>query len=211
MLVLSAASTAYAQDTFVRVRKGDSLYRIASTFGSSVSALRKANGISGDVIHPGQTLRLPSGAGVKSKRNGSFKPRAPLQNVGRADVVSGYGTQRHEKYRRVVQRHTGLDLRAKPGSTVVVSEHGVVRFSGELSGYGWLVIVEHDGDWRTVYAPMDPQALRVKVNEAVYNDQVIGFMGEPVETDTDALHFEVRRGDDAVDPRPLIQWPRRQP
>lgn len=41
------------------VKSGDSLSRIASRYGSSVSAIQKANGISGSLIRPGQSLVIP--------------------------------------------------------------------------------------------------------------------------------------------------------
>lgn len=41
------------------IKKGDTLGRIASSQGVSLSALRRANGLSGDIIHPGKTLTIP--------------------------------------------------------------------------------------------------------------------------------------------------------
>lgn len=41
------------------VKKGDNLSRIASRNSVSLSALRRANGISGDLIRPGQVLTIP--------------------------------------------------------------------------------------------------------------------------------------------------------
>lgn len=41
------------------VKKGDNLSRIASRNGVGLSALRRANGISGDLIRPGQVLTIP--------------------------------------------------------------------------------------------------------------------------------------------------------
>ncbi len=41
------------------VKKGDSLSTIASRTGSSVSAIKSANGISGTLIRPGQSLTIP--------------------------------------------------------------------------------------------------------------------------------------------------------
>jgi LysM repeat protein len=41
------------------VKKGDSLSVIAGRTGSSVSAIQRANGISGTLIRPGQVLKIP--------------------------------------------------------------------------------------------------------------------------------------------------------
>ena len=46
-----------------RVRPGDSLSKIGSRFGVSVSQLRSWNGIRGSTIRVGQTLRVPASAG----------------------------------------------------------------------------------------------------------------------------------------------------
>ncbi len=44
------------------VRSGDTLSEIAVRFGASVSELRRANGLSGSRIYPGNTLRVPAAA-----------------------------------------------------------------------------------------------------------------------------------------------------
>jgi LysM repeat protein len=41
------------------VKKGDTLSGIASRYGSSVSGIQRANGISGSLIRPGQVLKVP--------------------------------------------------------------------------------------------------------------------------------------------------------
>jgi len=41
------------------VREGDNLYVIAQKYGSSVSAIRQANGLRGSLIRPGQSLVVP--------------------------------------------------------------------------------------------------------------------------------------------------------
>lgn len=41
------------------VKSGDSLSKIASRHGTSVSAIQRQNGISGTMIHPGQSLTIP--------------------------------------------------------------------------------------------------------------------------------------------------------
>ncbi len=41
------------------VKRGDTLSAIARRHSTTVAGLRRANGISGDLIHPGQVLRIP--------------------------------------------------------------------------------------------------------------------------------------------------------
>lgn len=53
-----------------RVRPGDTLYRVARYFGVSVAALKAANGLSGDVLHPGQHLFYPWPKGAKRYQRG---------------------------------------------------------------------------------------------------------------------------------------------
>jgi LysM repeat protein len=42
-----------------RVRSGDTLYDIARKFGVSISALKRANGLHGSRIYPGDMLKIP--------------------------------------------------------------------------------------------------------------------------------------------------------
>lgn len=44
-----------------RVSPGESLWLIARRYGATVSSIRQANGLWGNVIHPGQVLRVPAG------------------------------------------------------------------------------------------------------------------------------------------------------
>ncbi|MFV2072467.1 MAG: LysM peptidoglycan-binding domain-containing protein [Thermoanaerobaculales bacterium] len=55
----SSSQTVSATTTY-RVRRGDTLYDIARRFGTSVSAIRRANGLSSSRIYPGDVIRIPS-------------------------------------------------------------------------------------------------------------------------------------------------------
>lgn len=43
------------------VQRGETLWGIAQTNGTSVGAIQRANGISGHLIYPGQNLVIPNG------------------------------------------------------------------------------------------------------------------------------------------------------
>ncbi|MGE5528130.1 MAG: LysM peptidoglycan-binding domain-containing protein [Patescibacteria group bacterium] len=45
------------------VKSGDTLYLLAVRYGTTVAALRQANGLAGDAIHAGQVLTIPGGSG----------------------------------------------------------------------------------------------------------------------------------------------------
>jgi LysM repeat protein len=57
--VVKAKPKAKATSTRYVVKTGDSLSAIASRTGASISSIQKANGISGTLIRPGQSLTIP--------------------------------------------------------------------------------------------------------------------------------------------------------
>lgn len=54
-----AASAPASSGSSHVVGSGENLYRISLKHGTSVAAIKSANGLTGDTIHPGQTLRIP--------------------------------------------------------------------------------------------------------------------------------------------------------
>ncbi len=67
------------------VRRGDTLIRIARYYGTSVTALKRNNGLRRDLIHPGQVLRLP-GAGIDGGRGIDGSPLT--YNIRSGDTLS---------------------------------------------------------------------------------------------------------------------------
>lgn len=73
------------------VRRGDSLTRIARYYGTSVVALKLANGLRGDLIHPGQVLRLSgngSGRGTGDAVTYNIRSGDTLARIARAFKVT---------------------------------------------------------------------------------------------------------------------------
>jgi len=52
-------TTAMSTSTYHKVQSGDTLYSIARRYNTSVNQLKQVNGLTGDVIRVGQSLRLP--------------------------------------------------------------------------------------------------------------------------------------------------------
>ena len=73
------------------MRRGDSLTRIARYYGTSVVGLKLANGLRGDIIHPGQILRLSgngSGRGTGGAVTYNIRSGDTLARIARAFKVT---------------------------------------------------------------------------------------------------------------------------
>jgi LysM repeat protein len=75
---------AYASVRYV-VKRGDTLFKIAREFGTTVAAIRTANSLPGDIIHVGQGLTVPSARVVVDASDASL----PLIGEGEARVYPG--------------------------------------------------------------------------------------------------------------------------
>lgn len=56
------------KQTTHKVVKGESLFRIATKYGTTVDAIKKENNLKGDNIQPGQTLKIPASRKTSRKR-----------------------------------------------------------------------------------------------------------------------------------------------
>ena len=57
--VLTSAPVEAAAPSYHKVTSGDTLFAIASRHNTSVADLKRINGLTGDSIRPGQSLRIP--------------------------------------------------------------------------------------------------------------------------------------------------------
>jgi len=94
--------------------------------------------------------------------------------------------------------HLGLDMHADPGSPVYAAANGVVRTAGRQSGYGLVVILDHGNGLETRYAHAGE--LLVKAGDTVRRGQMIARVGSSGRVTAPHLHYEVRRGGEALDP-----------
>jgi spore germination cell wall hydrolase CwlJ-like protein len=67
------APTSSSTAKMYQVQYGDTLYLIANRYGISVTALKEANGIYGNELRPGQTLKIPV-AGNSPGNNSNYSP-----------------------------------------------------------------------------------------------------------------------------------------
>lgn len=97
-------------------------------------------------------------------------------------------------------RNEGVDISAAAGTPVTSAEAGEVALvSKSLGGLGTIVLIRHADDLMTVYGRVTDVSL--EKGARVARGQTIGVVAPGDEPN---LHFEVRRGTEAVDPMPYI-------
>jgi murein DD-endopeptidase MepM/ murein hydrolase activator NlpD len=93
----------------------------------------------------------------------------------------------------------GINIAADPGSPVKAADGGTVVYAGnELVAYGNLLLVRHSSGYVTAYA--HNRKLLVKRGDSVRQGQTIALVGSTGDVDRPQLHFEIRKGDRAIDP-----------
>ncbi|MCL2538661.1 MAG: LysM peptidoglycan-binding domain-containing protein [Alphaproteobacteria bacterium] len=113
-------------------------------------------------------------------------------------IISDFGAKSGGLY------NDGINIAAKLGTTVKAAENGVVAYAGnELRGMGNLVIINHSGGWMTVYAHMD--TITVRRGAKVSVGEKIGTVGQTGRVNEPQLHFEIRNGTRAFNPRTQLK------
>ncbi len=112
-------------------------------------------------------------------------------------VIAEFGAQGDGRH------NDGINIAAPRGAPVVAAERGEVVYAGnELRGFGNLLLIRHENGWVTAYA--HNSSLLVSKGERVSRGQVIARVGRSGNVDRPQLHFEIRKGSRAVDPRELL-------
>ncbi len=98
--------------------------------------------------------------------------------------------------------HLGIDLPDKKGSPIYAADGGTVVWAGQTPSYGNSVRIMHNNGYETVYAHLD--SITVSAGDKVYQDQLIGTMGNTGVAYGSHLHFEVRINGKTYDPEDFL-------
>jgi len=95
----------------------------------------------------------------------------------------------------------GITILPPPQAEVFAIYGGLVIFSGYMSGYGRVVIIEHDQEYYTITARLDD--LKVEEGDSVRQGQIIGATGETVTPFGRGAYFEIRHDTQPENP---LDW-----
>lgn len=142
---------------------------------------------------------------ITEKHRVSSAPAKPLPVIvaqkrmnfswpARGKILSDFGYKKNGLY------NDGINIGAKLGTTVKSSEAGVVAYAGnELKGMGNLIIIQHANGWMSVYAHLD--TMNVRRGSRLTIGEKIGTIGKTGKVSEPQLHFEIRKGTKAYNPR----------
>lgn len=182
-----------------KVRKGETIWRIAKSYQVPLDAVIKANNIP-NVAHvdENQLILIPGAAQVMDlppqvKEDPNREEFAwPLK--GR--IISYYGERKGSSVNR------GIIIEGREGDTVMASRQGKVVFADYLNGYQQTVMIDHQDGYLSVYS--QNQKLLVNLGDTIYKGAPIAQVGR--QNGQSGIHFEIRRN--AVADNPLFYLPK---
>lgn len=108
-------------------------------------------------------------------------------------IYKKYGSRRNQK-----QKWKGVLIKAPGGQRVHAVAEGKVEYAGPLRGYGYVVILQHDKNYRTLYAYN--RAVYRQTGDVVKAGAVIAAVGNSGGQEQNALYFEIRKGASTKNP-----------
>ena len=116
---------------------------------------------------------------------------------GRYNLSSLYGNRKHPITGKA-NHHTGIDIPAPSGTSILAAKSGVVTTSTYNNSYGNYVVVSHSDGTSTLYAHMVRRGC--SKGDVVSQGQTIGYVGTTGSSTGNHLHFEVRVNGSRTDP-----------
>ena len=112
-------------------------------------------------------------------------------------ILNKFGRQKDKQYGSFIVRN-GINVKTQSGTPVHSIFDGKVLYTGELEGYGNMVIIGHGKDYHSLYGHLDE--ISVKQNQVVYTGDIIGLSGDTGSLLGETLYFEMRHNGKAIEP-----------
>ncbi len=145
----------------------------------------------------------------KYASSGSFVSGSRALNYEHVDIgmklirpVSGVLTSRYGY--RWGRTHTGVDIGAASGTTIVAAAGGTVTFSGWKGELGNLIVITHPNGVQTYYGHCSK--LLVTAGTSVSAGQAIAKVGSTGKSTGPHLHFEIRINGSSINPQSYIGY-----
>jgi murein DD-endopeptidase MepM/ murein hydrolase activator NlpD len=159
--------------------------------------LRAGRVLAAEFVNQGRTLRAvhyvtaQGASGYYTPAGGNLRKAFLRSPVEFTRISSGFGMRRHP-FQRTWRAHSGVDFAAPMGTRVRAAGDGLVEFAGFKPGYGNVVILQHRGQYSTVYAHLSRFFPGVRRGTRVAQGDFIGHVGQTGWATGPHLHYEFR-------------------
>lgn len=181
------------------LRRGDKftvVYEMTYSNGALVSAGRIQ---AAEFVNQGESYRAiyfqkdGQAAGDYFTPEGKSVRKAFLRSpIAFSRVSSGFSNSRFHPVLNKWRAHKGTDFAASIGTPVKVTSDGVVSLVGVQSGYGNVIMINHQGHFSTVYGHLSRYAKGLHRGQRVAQGDVIGYVGMTGLASGPHLHYEFK-------------------
>lgn len=138
-----------------------------------------------NVITPSKPKIVVQGTKIMGQGTGDF-----AWPVSSASITSSYG-------KRWGRMHQGTDI-VSSNRTIMAADEGIISFAGTKSGYGNVIIINHQNGYETLYGHLSK--IDVKEGQVVEKGGAIGVMGNTGRSTGTHLHFEIHNNGTVENP-----------
>lgn len=117
-------------------------------------------------------------------------------------INNEFGFRRNPFGGRSYEFHSGMDIDGDRGDMIVAPANGVVKTAGWKGGYGKFIEIDHGNGLLTRYGHLS--RLNVSEGDTIQRGQLIGLVGSTGRSTGPHLHYELRLGEKAVNPRRFL-------
>ena len=189
-----------ANGTYHKMQKGETLWRVAKSYGVEMDDIIKSNNIP-DAAHveENQLVLIPR---PKQDQFPAPPPPAPVVSQEDFGAKEEFGWPLRGKILNYFGERTGavtsrgVGISGQEGQTVFAARRGKVVFADYLAGYAYTVILDHADGFFSVYS--HNEKLLVKLGDLVAKGQGIAQLGK--QGKLAFLHFEIRKQGRADNP-----------
>lgn len=185
---------------FYKIGRKQSLNTIAKAYRIKVEDILLVNGLASPmVVKSGDTIFLPGEKPLQVAFYTQSGYRMPVQG-GR--ITSRFGFRAHPMGGGS-RFHTGIDIAASYGATVVAAESGQVIEAGWHGLLGKVVIIRHSSTYETLYG--HNSYLLVRPGEYVRKGEPIARVGSTGLSTGPHVHFEIHKNEQPINPLPYLR------
>ena len=190
------------------VEKGDTVYNISKRYDVDMRSLSKLNNIAAPyALRIGQRLVIP-GSVVSSSTTPTTARKAATASKASSWKASSAKKKTTSAAKKKTTRTTTTTVKKRTSKFAwpvqgKAADAGTVAYAGnELRGFGNLILIKHSGGWMTAYAHND--RILVRKGQKVKKGEKISTVGSTGGVSTPQLHFEIRAGKKAVNPKAYL-------